>query len=492
MQIYGNELDESVWKSCLRARDRYARKFGYREDESFSYTAFKDPFLGDMLGIMNLLDQAGGKPIDPKKSVVIGSIRMGFGHYRMGLAAVSAARSLGYTPYWLDYLAVKDSTASKIIDYLNTWYSIASRMSQRSKAFNRLWEKATSEWSRPITYHAKDIALTELFKNVCAGLPKDIPYIASHPWCAQAAVHAGMTNVVTMIPDNWPLSFHLAEGSTLAVQSSSTFIGYRELRNMGPKGRILKPIPEGQIRYTGHYIDHELVSNIDEDCGRRLARMRDKKPRRFLMSIGGAGAQQVIIEGVVRHLMPLLREKKLLLCVNMGDHEGICAAILKNLGYEPGRDFTMHDDWAETRAFAKNLLTRDATGLHVFLFKEKMPAVYTTNLLMRGVDVMLTKPSELAFYPVPKLFVQRVGRFEAWGAIRGAEIGDGTMETDTLDMLYQTLNVLINDRDLLALYCDNIMKNARIGIYDGAYNLIKIIEEKKAEQDKDKAKRGKK
>jgi hypothetical protein len=398
------------------------------------------------------------------------------------LAAASAARALGYTPYWLDFLDVKGSTASKIIGYMNKWYSIASRVSQSSKLFNRIWEKATSEWSRPIDFHAKDKALTELFKNVCATLPKDIPFIASHTWCAQAAVHAGMTNVITMIPDNWPLSFHLAEGSILAVQSSSTFIGYRELRNMGPRSEILKPIPAGQIRYTGHYIDHELVANIEKDCLRRLKRMKDKKPRRFLMSIGGAGAQQVIIEGVVRRLMPLLREKKLLLCVNMGDHEAICASILKNLGYQAGTDYQMHDDWKETQAFAQNLLSREATGLHVFLFKDKMPAVYTTNLLMRGVDVMMTKPSELAFYPVPKLFVQRVGRFEAWGAIRGAEIGDGTMETDKLAMLYQTLNVLINDDDLLTLYCENIMRNKKIGIYDGAYNLIRILEEKMAKR----------
>ncbi len=485
MEIYGNKINEGYWRSCLRNRDRYARKFGYRQDESFAYTASPDLFLGEALGIMNLLDQSGGKPIDPLKSVVIGTIRMGFGHYRMGLAAASAAHSMGYTPYWLDYLAIKASTASKIIDYLNNWYSIASRVSQKSKFFNDfIWEKATSEWSRPITYYARDLAFTQLFKNVCASLPPDIPYIASHPWCAQAAVHAGMKNVVTMVPDNWPLSFHLAEGSVLAVQSSSTFIGYRELRNMGPKHEILKPIPEGMIRYTGHYIDHELVANIEKDCDRRLKRMKEKKPRRFLMTIGGAGAQQAIFEGVIKHLMPLLKAGKLLLCVNMGDHAGICESVLSHLGYSEGSDYTMHRDWNESSAFAKKLLTEEETGLHIFLFKDKMPAVYTTNILMRGVDVMMTKPSELAFYPVPKLFVQRVGRFEAWGAIRGAEIGDGTMETETLDKLYQTLRILIENEDLLTLYCENIKKNKQVGIYDGAYNLIKILEERRVEAKK--------
>jgi len=81
---------------------------------------------------------------------------------------------------------------------------------------------------------------------------------------------------------------------------------------------------------------------------------------------------------------------------------------------------------------------------------------------------------------VPKLFVQRVGRFEAWGAIRGAEIGDGTIETDTLDKLKQTLKVLIEDDDLLSLYCENIKRNKSIGMYDGAYNLVRIAEERAA------------
>ena len=35
-------------------------------------------------------------------------------------------------------------------------------------------------------------------------------------------------------------------------------------------------------------------------------------------------------------------------------------------------------------------------------------------------DVLVTKPSELAFYPVPKLFIKRVGGHEQWGAVHSA------------------------------------------------------------------------
>ena len=101
-------------------------------------------------------------------------------------------------------------------------------------------------------------------------------------------------------------------------------------------------------------------------------------------------------------------------------------------------------------------------------------AVYCTNLLMRSCDVLVTKPSELAFYPVPKLFIRRVGKHEMWGAIHSAEIGDGTLECRDLGHTVQMLDLFMQDRQLLADMCHNIMINKSIGIYDGAYHAVKL------------------
>ena len=90
-----------------------------------------------------------------------------------------------------------------------------------------------------------------------------------------------------------------------------------------------------------------------------------------------------------------------------------------------------HFDWEDTRGFADEIRTVSTSGLHVFLHDNTFHGVYATNYLMRVVDVMITKPSELAFYPIPKIFNERVGGHEAWGAIRSAELGDGTIETRT-------------------------------------------------------------
>jgi hypothetical protein len=135
---------------------------------------------------------------------------------------------------------------------------------------------------------------------------------------------------------------------------------------------------------------------------------------------------------------------------------------------------TLHRTWDGTKAFADHIRDGQASGLHVFIFDNTFHGVYATNYLMRVTDVMITKPSELAFYPIPKIFNERVGAHEAWGAIRSAEIGDGTIETRTIGRTLQAIDLLTHGTDLLEMYCDRIVKNKRSGIYDGAYKCVAL------------------
>ena len=109
---------------------------------------------------------------------------------------------------------------------------------------------------------------------VYANIPKDIPVVATHVWPAQAALHAGMKYVVNAIPDNWQMALHLAEGSIHTVQTHYAYQGYRILNGMQGND-VLNPMPEDALFYTGHYIDHELVSNI-----RRTAQRENREKRR--------------------------------------------------------------------------------------------------------------------------------------------------------------------------------------------------------------------
>ena len=414
---------------------------------------------------------------DPEKQIIIGNIRMGFGHYRISMAMASAARALGYNPLWFDLHSFKNTTCGKVIRHQNDLYSLGSRLSQKSMLFNIFWEYENSEGFRKLTYNAADQKKAELMAPVARALPKDIPYVATHVWPAQAAVHAGLTHVVNAIPDNWPMGLHLAEGAKHTIQTPSSFLGYKSLRGMAKTP--LKPMPQGSLYFTGHYIDHELVVNIERDCERRLYRLQQGAPRRYLMTVGGAGAQLDLFIGMIEKLLPDIRAGKAALLMNFGDHKNVYEAICKKVPAFKQLVQTHFDDYAGAQAFAENAMQGSVEGVHAFYDADIFAAVYITNLLMRCSDVLITKPSELAYYPIPKLMIRRVGGHEAWGAIRTAELGDGTYECRTLPEIGAMLDLMTNDGEVLTAMCEAIVTAKKAGIYDGAYNVIKLAVEGK-------------
>jgi hypothetical protein len=161
------------------------------------------------------------------------------------------------------------------------------------------------------------------------------------------------------------------------------------------------------------------------------------------------------------------------LFVNLGDHKGNWAWLQNELK-DYSSNIETHFTWEDTKAIADKLRDHPANGIHVFLHDNTFHAVYSTNYLMRVIDVMITKPSELAFYPVPKIFNARVGGHEKWGAIRGAELGEGTVEANSILQTLQAIDMLVNHNDLLEMFCDCIVKNKSIGIYDGAYKCVEL------------------
>ena len=112
--------------------------------------------------------------------------------------------------------------------------------------------------------------------------------------------------------------------------------------------------------------------------------------------------------------------------------------------------------------------------MHAFCDSDIFAAVYSSNLLMRCCDVLVTKPSEFSFYPVPKLMIHRVGGHEAWGAIRSAEVGDGTYEVDDTAEVLAMIDAFQAERELVAFMCDRIEDAAATGTYDGAYKVVEI------------------
>ena len=421
-----------------------------------------------------MAEGTGSTPFDREKGIIVGNIRMGFGHYRISIAMASAAHAMGYTPYWMDLNSYAETTCTKVIGAQNDLYSLGSRLSQKSRVFNKVvWEPTNYEGFRQISYNSADQKNAELMAPVFRNVPKDIPVIGTHVWPAQAAIHAGMKYVVNAIPDNWPMALHFAEGSLHLVQTRQAYMGYRILNGMQKK-KVLKPMPADSLQYVGHYIDHELVANLEKDTAARLRRKESGAPMRFLLTIGGAGAQRELFAAVIRHLLPAIRTKKASLYINVGDYKQVWEELCKEIPLLSSMSKTHFGSWEDTNAFCQKAIDGDVRGIHAFWHENIFEAVYCTNLLMRSADVLLTKPSELAFYPIPKLFLKRIGGHEKWGAIHSAEYGDGTLECQDVPHTLQMVDLFLNEDTLLREMCEAILINHSIGLYNGAYKAVEL------------------
>jgi hypothetical protein len=476
MEIFGNPISGRVVRQAHRRREAYARKFGFDPEARYPLTAAPEPAMSGLIDLDTLtLSQAPESPPLPQKdAVVIGTIRMGYGHYRIGLAIASAAQALGLRPLWFDLLSLQGTPGAAIISYLESLYNLGSRLSRTVPLFDLLyWEPLTARGFRSLNYNARDREMCRLLAPVFRELPPELPVIGTHSWPSQASLHAGCRRVINVIPDNWPLALHLAEGARHTVQSPSAYFGYRMLKDMGRPGQILRPMPASALSMTGHYVDHELVTHLESDCARRLQRIDRDEPRRLLVSIGGAGVQAELITAAIKHGAALLREGRTVLFVNAGHHATVLDQVLLTLD-RLGLDHVLHGDWAETREFAAQAIDGRVGGIHLFHHEGVFPAVYTTNLLLRASDLLLTKPSELAYYPIPKLFVRRVGGHEAWGAIRAAELGESSLEGTSPGHLLQSLDLLLTTPEILRMQNEAILRNHAAGLYHGATRAVEL------------------
>ena len=304
--IFGNPIDAKTVKKAEKSKANFIKKFGDDTNKTYHLGLQPIPEIKE-IAIQNLV--LSDEPLTlPDNAIVVGNIRMGFGHYRIAMAIASCAPALGHTPIWMD-LASFDATGSKMIRHQNDLYSMGSKLSQKIGLFNKLvWEPMNSEGFRKITYNAADQKNSELLAPLYGDLPKDVPYIGTHVWPSQGAIHAGLTHVVNAIPDNWPMGLHLAEGSIHAVQTPFAYLGYKKMNGFAKKP--LKPIPDDALVRVGHYIDHELVENVEHDCAKRIERLETGAPIRFLMTVGGAGAGGDLYLAMTKHLLPYVKAGK--------------------------------------------------------------------------------------------------------------------------------------------------------------------------------------
>ena len=466
--IFGNPMDPKTIKGAEKSKKKYIKKYG--DDSQADYKlGFKAIDTLDFIDGSNIVFADKQEKFD-EKALIVGNIRMGFGHYRISIAMASCAKALGYKPYWLD-LASFDATGSKMIREQNDMYSLASRISQKSKLFNKfIWEPLNCEGFKKITYNAKDQKNSELLVPIFKNIPKDIPYIATHVWPSQAAIHAGMTNVVNAIPDNWPMGLHLSEGAIHTVQTPFAYFGYKTLNGFAQTP--LKGIPEKDLKMVGCFIDHELLVDLENDNKRRKERAKSGKPMRILMTVGGAGAGYDMYLAMIKHLIPYVNEGKVTLFINFGDHKTVYEKLQQDIGDMKTTNF--FNEYAKLKDFAKEIKEKDVNGIYAIYNENLFEAVYSTNLLMPVSDLLVTKPSELAYYPIPKVFMRHIGGHEVYGAINGRECGDSTPECPTEESINAMFDKLLEDKELFCHLCDRIDELKKEGHYNGAYECVKL------------------
>lgn len=469
--IFGNKINKKTIKSAEKSKKKFIKEFG--DDSSFDYKiGFKENETLKNLGVKEVVFADKNEKFD-ENALIVGNIRMGFGHYRISIALASCAKAMGYNPYWLD-LASFDATGSKMIRKQNDMYSLASKISQKSKLFNHfVWEPLNSEGFKKIEYNAKDQKNAELLIPIFRNIPKDIPYVATHVWPAQGAIHGKMTNVVNAIPDNWPMALHLSEGAIHTVQTPFAYYGYKTLNGFSKKE--LKGMKDSDIKEVGCYVDHEFLVNLKEDSERRLKRLSDGEPLRILLTVGGAGAGTDLFISIVKFLLPYVKENKVCLLINFGDHKKVHEIMKKKIPSLNSVDY--FDKYDEFLKFVDNIRDSHLEGIYCFCNKDIFQAVYSTNLLMRVSDLLITKPSELVFYPIPKLFMRHIGGHEVYGGRFGHEMGDAFKECEDAKSMQRSLKNIIEDKDLLRFMIHRINKLKEEGHYDGGYKICEILKE---------------
>ena len=467
--IFGNEIDARTVRQAEKSKARFMKKYG--DDSAADYRLRFAPI--DALAPLDVRRIVFGEENEAfsARPLIVGNIRMGFGHYRISIAMASCARALGYDPYWLD-LASFDATGSKMIREQNDLYSLASRISQRSRLFNRfVWEPLNSEGFKKLTYNAKDQKNSELLTPIFRHIPKDIPYIATHVWPSQAAVHAGMTHVVNAIPDNWPMGLHLSEGAIHTVQTPFAWLGYKTLQGFAKKP--LRGIPADELVDVGCYVDHELLCRLEEDNRLRRQRIAAGEPVRILMNVGGAGAGGKLFAALIDHLLPYVQSGQAALLINTGDHRAVFDQLAAHIGAR-GDLHRFCNEYGAFAAYAEQLRTQSAHGICLVCNDDIFSAVYATNLLMPACDLLITKPSELSFYPIPKLYMKHIGGHEVYGAIHGREFGDATDEYPTAAGLCAAVDRLLTDKQIIPHLCERIDALKACGYYDGAYRCVRL------------------
>lgn len=411
--------------------------------------------LFENLNIIQYSDSATGAIGD---GVMVGTIRMGYGHHRMAYALYSNLLAMQKKVYLHDLLGIESNEAMAIKE-IDGLYSHFSRMSSEWGGITEwLWGQLTSKGN--ISSLKLSLLLAENYVNLISGISRNVPYLSTYPLNGQIAQFSGFKKVIHLVCDNYPQYYLLVPGALNLVQSQSSYMKFIE---MG--------VPKESLFLAGHWVSHDILSNIAVDSVNRINRAKQKVPKRMLLAIGGAGAQKNYTSSLLEQTADMLKNGNLSLMINTGDHKTINDSLKEELT-KLSIPFHEINSWEGMKEYCKehdlSIEKSDKSPVTLFNFANYYEAFTATDILIRCSDVLITKPSELAFYPVPKIFIRRVGDHEAASAFRSVEIGDGTTECREPSHAVEMIKLFNEQNDIYIRMNDCIIRNDKYEIYSGA------------------------
>jgi hypothetical protein len=432
-----------------------------KSDEAYPIAAQESANVKGLLTTRRAKEGESLKSNKTKPPLIIGTMRMGFGHERIaqGVAswALDACKQDDRDVYFHDIVNI-NSPEADFVSEAETLYSHGSRLMTEQPHFmeNRISKMTSSGGTNALRIQC---LVASIFMSVLAGLDKNSPIISTHPLVGAIAVAAGFHNVVNLVVDNHAQWFVVVPGALNLVQGPRA---YQELVKLG--------VPPQEMELAGHWCHKQIVKDIPQVVDRRIRRLQNGKPLRLLIPVGGAGAQESLLKNLVRACTPLVKSGKVQLFLNAGDHSHMKEMFEKQLD-DSKLDFELITTVDDLRSFRQQLEANESNEprkpVTLFAYKSLYLAVSTTDDLANVSDVLVCKPSEMAFYSTPKLMIRRVGDHEQKSALRAAELGDGTLEARTVPEIMKNVHVFLDSPQVLINMNKSIEKNHDIEIYQG-------------------------
>lgn len=397
--------------------------------------------------------------------LIVGSVRMGYGHHRMALSVHSHSLAKKIPTYLHDLLAI-ESPESRAISDVDDLYSYFSRLSsEMGGPIEWAWGNITNSGNESSLYLST--VLAKEYKRLMKDLPRENPVVTTYPLNGQISIETGFKKTVHLICDNHPQHYLLVPGALNLVQTKSNLEGFLK---MG--------VPKENLEYAGHWVSEDILKNISEDSDIRIKRTRNRVPKRFLIPIGGAGAQKGYLTELIDLSKDKLKNKEFHFFINAGDHEHVYTHLQEVLD-KAGIEYESVKSWNDLREFThKNKMTEKSESnikpVTLFHFLTHSESYSATDVLIRNSDVLVTKPSELAFFPIPKLFIRRVGDHEEKSALYSLELGEGSVECREPNHAYDLMLLFMRSPDLSLRMNDSVISAAQKGVYSGSKKAVEI------------------